>query len=378
MSSCTSSSSPHRRFVIGLLGVVLVPVSLLFGVGLYLEPLHGDLTRVGSFAENDFGWNKSQLEFPQPLHEVGSYERYYDVVVLGDSFSLVSPKWTWQNYLAAATGWSVTTLNIGEVSLAQVLDSPVFKKTPPKILILETVEREVPGRMAFAAACEPKPLLIPISAKPPLLRSAMLPAGELQALTKVVQRGTSRQDIKLGYARNYLWRSFLRSLPLKRQPGRAVKVQLTGDAPFSSATRNAILVYKNDLRKGQGWREIGPPQMGCRIETMRKQVEKNGQTRFVFMVAPDKLTAYARYVRDDDLRNLSRLAELSGRLPHVMPPLDVALTSAIGNGEQDVYLPNDTHWGSNGYRIAAETLLAFLQTPQNTAILESDLRASDR
>lgn len=369
MSSSTSSSSQHRRFAIGLLALVLVPVSVLFGVGLYLEPLEGDLTRTGSFAENDFGWNTRQLEFKRPLHEVGHYDRYYDVVVLGDSFSLSRPGWTWQNYLAAATDWSITTLDIGQVTLAQILANPIFRTTPPRVLILETVEREVPGHMNVAE-CDTTPLPIPVSTQPLRPSSVTWRASDLQPLTTVVQRDRSRQDIKLGYVRNYLWRSFLRTLPLKRQPGRAVKVQLADDAPFSSATKDALLVYRNDLRKGQGWRGMDLSQMACRIETMRRQVEKNGQTRFVFMVAPDKLTAYARYVRDDDLRNLSLLAELSDRLPHAMPRLDTALTSAIGSGEQDVYLPNDTHWGSSGYRIATETLLGFLQAPQHTKRVE--------
>jgi hypothetical protein len=47
-----------------------------------------------------------------------------------------------------------------------------------------------------------------------------------------------------------------------------------------------------------------------------------------------------------------------------MSRIDLALISAIHNGEQDVYLPDDTHWGSSGYQIAAETLLTFLRNPE--------------
>ena len=79
------------------------------------------------------------------------------------------------------------------------------------------------------------------------------------------------------------------------------------------------------------------------------------------MAAPDKLTAYADFVSDRKLRNLSALAELSKQNPDSMPRVDLALKSAIAQGVQDVYLPNDTHWGSIGNQIAAETLLATLQ-----------------
>jgi hypothetical protein len=82
------------------------------------------------------------------------------------------------------------------------------------------------------------------------------------------------------------------------------------------------------------------------------------------MVAPDKLTAYADFVCDKGLRDISALAELSGHFPEVIPRLDLALISAIHEGKQDVYLPDDTHWGSSGYQIAAETLLTFLRNPE--------------
>ena len=124
-----------------------------------------------------------------------------------------------------------------------------------------------------------------------------------------------------------------------------------------------MLVYKDDFRKAASWREMGLPEMSCRIERIRQRTEANGQTRFVLLVAPDKLTAYADFLHNKDLSDISALSELSGHLSKVMPRIDLALNSAIHNGEQDVYLPDDTHWGSSGYQIAAETLLTFLEQP---------------
>jgi len=100
--------------------------------------------------------------------------------------------------------------------------------------------------------------------------------------------------------------------------------------------------------------------MNCRIERMRDQVEANGVTRFVLMVAPDKLTAYADFLADTQSRGISSLAQLAEQQPETLPRLDLALISRIRHGEQDVYLPDDTHWGSSGNRIAAEALLQFL------------------
>ena len=93
---------------------------------------------------------------------------------------------------------------------------------------------------------------------------------------------------------------------------------------------------------------------------MRRQVEANGYTRLVLTVAPDKLTAYAEFLSDSDMKSASLLALDSYRHPDVVPRLDRNLIAAIRRGERDVYLPNNTHWGSNGHRIVAETLLRFL------------------
>lgn len=360
MNSYISSSESHRRFVLWLFVLVLVPVAGLFTFGVYLQPLFGDLTRIGSYSEKDFGWNKPQLVFNQALSEMGRYDRYHDVVVLGDSFSTGRTNLHWQNYIVAAKGWSVVTLNINEISLEQVLANPVFRNTPPRIFILSIVERELPRRIKYRQPCDQSTLLKRVvgSAAP----SSIPPVyeRELQSLANYVERQTPWREIKLGYVKDYLWKSFQRNF-LGDAHTDAAKVDLARNAPFSSIQKSAMLVYKDDFHKVQWWREMGLPEISCRIDMIHKQVEANGQTRFVLMVAPDKLTAYAEFIGDKGLRNISALAEFSEHHSEIMPRLDLALISAIHKGDQDIYLPDDTHWGSRGYQIAAETLLSFVR-----------------
>ncbi|CAH1073952.1 hypothetical protein [Candidatus Nitrotoga sp. 1052] len=363
MSSYISSFESHRRFVLGLLALVLVLAFGLFCLGVYLQPLSGDLTRIGSYAEKDFGWNKPQLEFQPPLSEIGRYEHYYDVVVLGDSFSTGRPHLRWQNYLVAAKGWSIATLDTNKIHVEQILENPVFRKTPPKIFILENVERDLPLLIKHDQSCDATDLLkrVGVTTRPSPV-TAPFHVRKFQGLANYVKRETAWYDIKLGYVRDYLWNSLLRKL-LGDAHTDAVKVGLEKKAPFSSVNQQALLVYKDDLRKVAWWRKMNTQEISCQFEKIRKQVEANGQTRFVLMVAPDKLTAYADFLLDKGLRDISALSELSGHLPGVMPRLDQALISAIREGEQDVYLPDDTHWGSSGNLIAAETLLTFLLNP---------------
>jgi hypothetical protein len=184
--------------------------------------------------------------------------------------------------------------------------------------------------------------------------------GEIKGLTRYVERNTGWSEIKPEYVLKYLRNELTRSLG-GDVPTDAPKLQLSRPAPFSSANRHELLVYKDDLRKVSWWREMPLAEKVCRIEGLRKRIEENGQTRFVLMLAPDKLTAYADFLSDSSLRDASALSRLADQLPQIAPRLDWTLISAIRQGVEDVYLPDDTHWGSTGHRIAAETLLAFLR-----------------
>ena len=344
--------------------LALIPAAGLFAIGLYLQPLYGDLTRIGSYAEKDFGWNKPQLEFRKPLFDLGRYDQYRDVVVLGDSFSTTWPNHQWQNHLVMTTGWSVTTLDFSKIKIEQVLGNSVFRVSPPKYLILEWVERSVPRRI--------KKYAHPCTASISTARKQAASNGpngikvfwpeENKGVALYVKRKFDWRDIKLKWVLRYLWHNTLR-ITMGAAHTDTLNINLSRQAPFSSIKRQSLLVYKTDLSKVTEWRQTSLEEMGCGIENLRKQVEANGYTKFILMVAPDKLTAYRDFVRDNELRGISELSPLSELHPGLMPRLDLALIAAIRQGEQDIYLPDDTHWGSSGHQIAAETLITFLKSP---------------
>jgi hypothetical protein len=365
VSFFTSSSDPHRRYFKWLLTLPLVSVAALFVLGIYLEPLYGDLTRVGFYSEREFGWNKPQQAFSEPVSTMGRYDRYHDVVVLGDSVSTGRPELQWQNYLGRATGWSVVTLDINKIKFNQVLANPVFRKTPPKVFILELVERDLPLVLKQNQSCNANMT----SSPPPRLVDGLTwhayskKLATLEVVKRYAQpiaRETRWRDINVGFVRGYLWYNTIRHLGGDlNAPGLAI--ELAKPAPFSSRNNQSLLVFRDDMKKVKWWRDVPTNESSCRIEAMRGKIEANRHTRFIFMAAPDKLTAYADFVSAKKLRNVSALAELSKQNPDSMPRIDLALKSAIAQGVQDVYLPNDTHWGSTGNQIAAEALLATLQ-----------------
>ncbi|MCX7193424.1 MAG: hypothetical protein NTY60_07375 [Proteobacteria bacterium] len=366
MSFCISNSD--RRFVLWLLALVILPVAGLFALGVYLEPLDGDLTRLGFYSERKFGWRDpqqrfpdTQLTFPASQSDTGRYDHYYDVLVLGDSFSYKYPASQWQNYLANSTGLSIATLYIGKLSLSQVLASRIFHQHPPKVIIVESVERMLPDHLKAEKPDYHSPSGNMANESPAFAMTTQS-GKRLPGSPQYAERKTPWQEIKLAYVRGFLWHNLVRKLT-GREHTKSIRLELNRPAPFSSREQSSTLVCLEDFKKAAWWQDMGVNEMSSRINTMRRQVEANGHTRLILMVPPDKLTAYKDFTRDSKLRNISLLAELSALQADVMPRIDQTLTDAINKGERDVYLPDETHWGSNGQRIAAETLNSFLLRP---------------
>lgn len=368
MSFFIFSSESHRRFVLWLLALVVLPVTGLFALGVYLQPLFGDLTRIGFYSERAYGWNDPQMVFSGTQLEFnvspGNSSRYYELVVLGDSFSRARPEFQWQNYLAAATGVSIGTMDINKIRLDQILASPGYREHPPKVLIMESVERELPSHLEqnIKTCGEVSLDSRKIDAIPVTAQVRFIFRDWENYLGDVRQLGREKKwsEINPGYMSKYL----LHHLFVDVDHPEVYRMDLARPAPFSSSNKRDILVYHDDLKKIQWWEDVGLSGMGCRIEAIRRQVEANGYTRFVLMVPPDKLTAYSDFLGNPKFQHVSRLSTLANLYPDVMPRLDNALSKAIHAGEQDVYLPDDTHWGSNGQRIAAKTLVTFLIHPQ--------------
>jgi hypothetical protein len=78
------------------------------------------------------------------------------------------------------------------------------------------------------------------------------------------------------------------------------------------------------------------------------------------MIAPDKLTAYMDVYKNFNHNKIHWMDEISKHPELHAPRLDLALRKKIAHGIQDIYLPNDTHWGSTGHKITAETIHQYL------------------
>ncbi len=350
----------------GLVTLVVANYIILLLACFYLEPPTGDTTRVSGYSENDYGWNVPQKAFaqlPAPLQEV--YDHYADILVVGDSFSfggvLGMMNYPWQSFLTAETGWSVSTVShyttktnppsYDPTIIPQIVNSDTFQKTPPKVFVLEVVERQLNILPKISGECKvtnkiheyESPELRPISNMMPIID---------------VFRDNNRPPLnkRYAYAVDYLDTLF----HLNYGDTRAFLFDLKMDKLFSSKKSGILLVYEGDVKK-KNWNDHFVEDIRCRLINFQNLVQKNGKTLFVVMVAPDKLTTYSPLLKDASSAKYSPISRLSSDKSLHLPRFDLPLQSAVTKeGVVDLYLPNDTHWAGKGQQIAAKTLLQFL------------------
>lgn len=125
-----------------------------------------------------------------------------------------------------------------------------------------------------------------------------------------------------------------------------------------SGRRDDLLVYGYAVRPRLPRAMI--ERMGCGLANLQRRVELRLGAVFVPLLVPSKYSAYQRYLgaeSDAEPGFVTAVLAASG-LPGV--GLKPALDAAIAAGEQDVYLPNDSHWGPIGHRLTAEAVLRYL------------------
>lgn len=344
------SPSPQKYLAL-VLCLVLSGLSALVGLSFYVQPLEGDLTRMGGYAERDFGSNMPRQTMAGGTVLPNAYDKYYDVVVIGDSFSKSG---LWQSYLRQKTGFSFTTLHWDNSSLEAVLANPVFKRSPPKLVIAEIGVRTLPLRFAEqeARCASAEPAKYGTSTQLAFVETPV-------AFAKVSRPTASRlEDINLKFALLFLEKSLLR-LVFHSGFAKVKSYPLTRGDLFSNRKSDEILLL-NTWFEGKRWTESETSNAICRALDLQARVQANGKTVFILLPIPDKGTAYAKYIVKPDFASTEGLNRALAGAPVNAPRLDRLLEKAIDSGEKDVYLPNDTHFGTRGYQLAAAAIVDFL------------------
>jgi hypothetical protein len=305
--------------VFGFVGVVL-PLTTMW----MLQPLSGDLTRIGRLPESRFGWNRPQPVFEQALATVTSPAQA-KILVLGDSYSING---VWQH---AAFGDAVrfATLRSSGALCQDFSDTLIKLGASPQLLVLQISERHLIDRMP-----------------PGCLKSGFRWwAPEAQARTSAALR--DRFWI-FGGAFGYRYvmdalRFMLNAEPQHREGaygGVQVKEVPQGCQYFSHAECGLGLFLGWDFTKQ-------PIKEGLRTATQDGlNAAMRAAPTVLLVVVPSKASIYLETRADAKRKDAELVALASGQSLVVLPLFE--RFHAAARQMQDFYLPNDTHLSPSG------------------------------
>lgn len=315
---------------------VFLPVAIF---SWWAEPVHGDLTRIGKWTERDFGPSATP-----PAIEVkptGESLVNADILVLGDSFSAEN---LWQSVFRKNKDMTVKSFHYEKNCLADWLDASIADKHS-KVVIMQTVERNLISRFGSISKCR-QPALIPVEVK-----------AEIKDNKRHFWPLTT-DPVYLGLAAFNTALSFVKDESYSKRFMTVNSSLKSGCALLSNRRNDKLLHYADDDLK-ENWSEKEIADSISNILKIQRAVEQGGK-KFVFIIAPDKSTAYKKCIAgknaDEKMPNLNEALISAGVNA---PDMTYQFQEKIGK-VMDLYDPNNTHWSLAGYILAGETIDRFL------------------
>jgi hypothetical protein len=313
---------------------VLAFLAAAIPLNLYFEPIAGDLTRIGRWAERDYGWNRQQPSVTVQAN--GSSVRGPQVLVLGDSFSHPN---IWQSLLAESRHLEILSFQYEDVGCVDNWLQWVKEKHYPSAntIVIETVERSFIALFKFRNSC-----------------GKLLPKS-FEMAEKTVTPVRPQRGLTLDAT--YLLPTAVNSLHVaimkvgRVTSGETVNVPLVTNTLFSNRRSDRLLYYSDDDLK-LGWSESDIAAAIKNLKRIQADLEARG-FRLVVIVVPDKSSVYRPFMADK--------ADNRG-FPDIFRQLQVARVNNVdllgffreeASETVDLYLPNDTHLSTQGYKLMA-------------------------
>ena len=322
-------------FVMGL----VAPIAVLR----FLQPLSGDLTRLGLLPERAFGWNIAE---PIIAGRSATVEKLEDaeILVIGDSFSISG---VWQAYTFSPERKYIT-LRLGRICR----DYPEYIASlgkPPKTLIIQVVERN--ARDVLTVDCA-ESLLKTVDGRQELRGGRPLVLAHKDSdephtgdRPKSILDGVFGYKYVVGSALYYLFPG------VQHRPGSDggvwIKKVDDGCRFFSNAECEFSLFLGHDFTR---------PRLGEDFRSHKLATVKSTSERVLVIVIPDKSSVYLES-RDQALRKDEALRLFGRQLAIDVVPLHTAFYDAKFR-IKDLYSPNNSHLSVAGYRELATRLAA--------------------
>jgi hypothetical protein len=311
--------SPLLRF---FFPVLLLGVFLPFGTMALVQPIAGDLTRIGFLPERSFGWNAAQPPvFGTPQ---GTTAEKAKILIVGDSFSNTG---RWQS---TAFDKQDAYISFGFGDICADIGAFMRKtKLAPDTVIVEVIERLFAQR--FLTGCEASNLTPP-----------MVNATEPTPLSR--DKGVLYGSFGAKYALGGLL-YLARPGPQHRAShsgGVNVRAVPEGCARFSHADcGNALFLGDDELLPSLPLTGFDSPMVAY--------LKAAGVKRIIVMPIPNKTSVYLRS-SEQAKRSDAYLVEFARRNGVETLPLN-ALFVDLKDKYRDFYFGNDTHLSNEGLSI---------------------------
>ena len=329
------------------------------------QPLVGDLTRLRGMSEEQFGWNQAQKGYNEShnfvvTHDLADYNKPYDIVVAGDSFSFLENT-SWVNTLVEQTGLNAIVLHLNHVPINDLLQHPLLHQSPPKYFVLESVNRRLYERLEVLEV--PEQTLGPrneISTSEPTVfeKREFFREVRFQGMEDRLAQAIHLVSVR---SKCFVDESSCKVAVLKTKP----------DAPklFSSNSRNELALLRGAYRSRTHWDRRSPEAIR-RLKQLTNYFEAAPDTEFMLLIYPDRLSLYADYIDAPYLENAQLIPEIAKIMS--IPRLDIAFQQLMVEGVVDVFLPNDSHTGGYANSVAGRVAVDhLLKVSKNVKIAQS-------
>ncbi len=339
----------YTKYIVTTLFIIVSTSFLIGWQYFHFQEIEGDLTRIGMHSEDNYGNNGVEYYFKPALSSKGSVDNIdtYDIIVIGDSFSNHRFSRAWHNYLQRETGFKIGVFKINDLN--KIIASSKYKASPPKIIIYESVERELYNRhykkISEGGCLASRNELIKIKLK----------LNPVNVEPYSIKRNTNFSfKVDLGI-------KFLRE-KIKITPKLKTRtLNLTTSDLFTNKYSEKLLIYGDDIENKKrlllsDWRGVY-----CNLLELQKKIQRNKQTKFITLIAPDKLTIYSSYIKSKEWEDISYYQYLTENNELNAVPLLRYFKDALKRNKKDIYLSNDTHWGSAGNELVGRAVLDYFK-----------------
>ena len=267
----------------------------------------------------------------------------FDVVIVGDSNGVgtgLTQSETLSEVLARESGLRVYTYASSNNAVVPFLAEKRFRDAPPRIVVLQCVERMIGSLNAGVASAE--------------VREHPLYGAATVSLLRGIDRCAKMPVFHYSRART---RELLRD-GIDTMLGKSTNESALPYGSVWANDRSMIFIH------GSGYRELGPGEVeraAQNIVTLRQLIEARG-SRFIFLPIPEKANVY--HAKFGDGRKPVYLPALQQRLKELgvpFVPMQEAFENARESAPELLFLFDDTHWSPRGVQVAVDALIPMLK-----------------